>query len=67
MQCMLQRVGSPVVGQIAECRPIVFGSRAGLKPSQIVADSVHGDVVSWKVLAELGQVELGQSLAVRNN
>ena len=58
---MLQRVGSPVMGQFAECRPIVLGSRAELKPCWIVADSVHGYIASWKeyVLAELGQVELG--------
>ena len=33
---MLQRVGSPVMGQFAECRPIVLGSRAELKPCWIV-------------------------------
>ena len=57
---MLQRVGSPVMGQFAECRPIALGSRAELKPCWIVADAVHGYIVSWRVLAELGQVELGQ-------
>jgi len=38
---MLKRVGSPVMGQFAECRPIVLGSRAELKPCWIVADSVQ--------------------------